>query len=206
MYHYFFFADIQIQKVHTEKRQKDLEPLYNDFFNSKPKIPVASCNRLSISPPSSTETYLHLVYVSSLPLSRRRLFLVGIVAKAWWATMASFSFIAHMILRNLNIFISDLKVFDLQIYPFKLISNFLIVQTITFHNYRSIYVYIFRVHWYMMVYVYNAKKTKIYHYIYTSFKYCIHVHYHLCCTHVRHQPLMYICTNECTQLNNKLDI
>ncbi|CAG7910682.1 unnamed protein product [Brassica rapa] len=44
--------------------------------------------------------------------------------------MASFSFIAYLVPKNLNIFISDLKVFDLQICPFKLISNFLIVQTI----------------------------------------------------------------------------
>ena len=38
------------------------------------------------------------------------------------------------------------------------------------------------------------KQNKIYHYIYTSLKYCTHVHYHICCTHVRHKPLMYTCT------------
>ena len=82
----------------------------------------ASCNRLSLrlhwlKPLPPSRLCLLIASYSSLPLSRRHLFLVAIVAKAWWATMAIFSFIAHLVPRNLNIFISDSKFFDLQIYP-----------------------------------------------------------------------------------------
>ncbi|CAN6852013.1 unnamed protein product [Brassica oleracea] len=61
---------------------------------------------------------------SSPSLSRRH------CCKSLMGNNGQFSFIAYLVPRNLNIFISDLKVFDLQIYPFKLISNFLFVQTI----------------------------------------------------------------------------